>query len=333
MNGLIDDFLSFKQHNGGRSERTAQVYRLALERLVDFFGERDPLQAGHDELLLFTGAWLHKRGLEPESRRTHVAAVREFYRWAKEQGHCRGNPAEGVPYPKRGRKLPRVMTLASAEKLMWAPDLSTFEGLRDATMMALLIGCGMRVSGLVRLNEGQIIQEVIDGRPRLVVKVIEKGEKERKLPVPPDADLLLRLYLEHPELEEVDRLLPNGDKVLFITTRNRMCQPHEYSGERRRFNRRTVLEMVAKYGKQAGIPKDQLHPHAMRHLFGTELAESDVDILTRQKLMGHADVKSTEIYTHLAMRKLTKDSDRANPLAKMRTPMSDLLRRLDGDKS
>jgi len=332
MNDLIGAFLEFKRHNAGRSERTAEVYGLALGRLVAFFGERDPLRASHDELMLFSGAWLHKQGLRPESRRTHVAAVREFYRWANEQGHVRGNPASGIPYPKVGRKLPRVMTMANAEKLMWAPDLSTFVGLRDATMLALLMGCGLRVSGLVRLNQGQVIQEAIDGHPRLVLRVVEKGEKERRIPVPLDADLLLRLYLEHPELSAIDRSLPSGDQVLFVSTRNRTCPPHEYSGERRRFNRRTVLGMVAKYGKEAGIPDDQLHPHALRHLFGTELAEGDVDLLTRQKLMGHADPKSTEIYTHLAMRKMTKDADRANPLAKMRTPMSDLMRRLKGEK-
>lgn len=329
MKGLVDSFLEFKQHNAGRSVRTVQVYRLALERLVEFFGQRDPLLATHDELVVFSGIWLHKRGLtDPRSRRTHVAAVREFYRWALDNKHIRGNPAAGLPYPRSGRKIPRVMTLKNAEKLMWAPDFSTFEGVRDGAMLGILIGCGLRASGLVGLNVSSVVEDELDGKVRLILKVKEKGDKERRLPVPVEADMLLRLYMAHEELAEIDRTLEDGDQVLFVSTRNRTCSIDEYRGEKRRMNRRAVLQMVAKHGQSVGIPEDQLHPHAMRHLFGTELAEDDVDLLTRQKVMGHADPKSTEIYTHLAMRKLTRSVDKANPLAKMRTPVSDLLKQL-----
>jgi site-specific recombinase XerD len=329
MNDLINAFLEFKQHNAGRSERTVQVYRLALDRLVEFFGERDPMLATHDDLVVFTGIWLHKRGLtDPVSRRTHVAAVREFFRWLLDGGHVRGNPAVGLPYPKVGRKIPRVMTLKNAERLMWAPDFSTFEGVRDGAMLALLVGCGLRASGLVRLNVGHVTEDEVDGKVRLILKVTEKGEKERRLPVPPEADMLLRLYMAHDDLREIDRLLENGDQVLFVSTMNRTVSIDEYRGERRRLNRRAVLEMVAKYGQRVGIPAEQLHPHAMRHLYGTELVEGDVNMLNTQKLLGHADPKSTEIYTHTAMRKLTREVDRANPLAKMSTPVSDLLKQL-----
>jgi site-specific recombinase XerC len=93
-------------------------------------------------------------------------------------------------------------------------------------------------------------------------------------------------------------------------------------------NRRAVTKLFAKYGKELDIPKEQMHPHALRHLFGAELAESDVDLLVRQMLMGHEDPKSTKIYTNLAVRKLARESDRANPLAKIKTPVSDLLKRL-----
>jgi len=225
------------------------------------------------------------------------------------------------------------MTLASAEKLMWGPDFSTFEGVRDGAMIALLVGCGLRVTGIVRLNEGDIVQDEVGGKVRMIIKVKEKGDKERRLPIPPEADLLLRLYLEHPDLKDIPRALPNGDQVLFVTTRNRTVPAHEYNGDRRRFNRRSVLQMIKRYGERAGIPEDQLHPHAIRHLYGTELIEGDVNLLNAQKLMGHADPKSTEIYTHTAMRMLTKEVDRANPLAKMRTPVSQLLKQLKGQAS
>lgn len=329
----IEPFLEFKRINRGRSERTAQVYRLALTRLHEFLDEikRPWLAATHDDLLVFTGIWLHRKGLkDPLSRRPMVSAVREFYRWAAARGLVGNSPAAALPYPRAGRKLPRVMTLSSAEKLMWGPDFSTFEGVRDGAILGLLIGCGLRVSGLVGLNQSQVLTDVVDGRPRMVLNVVEKGNKQRRLPVPDQADLLLRLYLEHPDLKEIDRLLPNGDQVLFVSVRNRTVPEHEYRGEKRRLGRGAVLALIKKHGQQQGISAEQLHPHAMRHLYGTELREDEVDLITRQRLMGHADPKTTEIYDHLAMRKVTRDVDRANPLSKIRTPASDLLRQLKG---
>ena len=335
MQSLIDQFLDFKRHNKGRSERTVQIYRLALTRLSEFLQEagKRAEEATHDDLVLFTGLWLHRRGLrDPLARRPHIAAVREFYRWMVSRQLLPASPAADVPYPDSGRKMPSVMTLASAEKLMWAPDFSAFEGVRDGAILSVLIGCGLRVSGLCALNEADIIRTTIDGRQRMIIKVLEKGRKERMQPVPEQADLLLRIYLDHPALTEIDRVLPDGDKVLFISLRNRTVPEHLYRGENRRLRRNAVLELVKKYGDRVGIPENQLHPHAIRHLFGTELIEEDVNILTAQKLMGHADPKTTGIYTHTALRKLTREVDRANPLAKIRTPASDLLQRLKGMK-
>ncbi|OGT19461.1 MAG: hypothetical protein A2342_05880 [Gallionellales bacterium RIFOXYB12_FULL_54_9] len=330
MEKLIEAFLTFKQHNVGRSLRTVEVYRLALGRLLIFFAERDPLMASYDDLVVFSGIWLHKLGLtDPISRRTHVAATREFYRWLLENQHISRNPAVSLPYPKVGRKIPRVMTMKNAEKLMWAPDFGTFEGVRDGAMLALLIGCGLRASGLVNLNDNSVVEDEVDGKVRLMLKVLEKGDKERRLPVPSEADMLLRLYMAHEDLKHINRLLPDGNQVLFVSLMNRHCTADEYHGEKRRLNRRAVFEMVAKYGQRVGIPDDQLHPHAMRHLFGTELIEDDVNLLNAQKLLGHADPKSTDIYVHTAMRKLTREIDRANPLSKMKTPVSDLLKQLN----
>ena len=328
MQDLIEAFLSFKQHNRGRAERTSSLYRHALERLVDFFGDRNALQATHEELVMFCGPWLHKKGVGPRGRRPYVAAIRGFYAWAKTERRIEDNPAFSLPYPASAKVLPRVMTLASAEKLMWAPDFNSFIGVRDGAILALLAGCGLRVSGVVGLNQSDVIEDAIDGKVRLIVRVREK-KRERKVPLPAEADLMLRLYLEHPSLKEIDRILTDGDQVLFVSVRNPRCPPHEYHGARRRLTRYSILEMINRYGKAQGIPEEQLHPHAMRHLFGTELAEDNVDVLMRQQLMGHEDPKSTEIYTHLAMRKLTRETDRANPLGKIKTPVSDLLKRLN----
>jgi len=326
----VATFLEWKQINRGRSARTMEVYGLALRRLGEFLDGADHLAATHDHLVLFTGKYLFDRGLrDPLSRKTHVAAVREFYKWLTGRGLIRKNPAEDVPHPKVGRRLPRVMHIGHAESLMWAPDFSTFEGVRDAAMMALLMGCGLRVSGLVGLNESNVTAVVIDGRKRLVLRTTEKGDKERQMPIPYQADLVLRFYLDHPTLAEIDRRLECGDQVLFVSTRNRSIPAHEYRGEARRLRRKGVLRMIQRYGERVGIPADLAHPHALRHMFGTELAEDDVPTNTAARLMGHDDPKNTAIYQHLAMRKLTRVVDASNPLAKMRTPVSDLLKAIN----
>lgn len=330
MNRLFEDFLLFKADNDGVADRTVRAYRDCLGRFEAWLGERDPLQVRGDDLIVFCGPYLHKGlSLSPVSRTPYVAAVREFYRWASTvRGLMLANPADAVGYPRKGRKLPRVLSLDNAERLMWAPNFDSFDGVRDAAMLSLLIGCGLRVAGLVRLNEGHIVPQVVDGEPRLALRPTEKGAKERLVPVPREADLLLRVYLEHPALAEIVRDTDDGDRVLFVTVRNRRVPAHLYYGEARRFSTRGVLGMIQRHGKAAGIPADQLHPHALRHLFGTELAEEDVDLLERQKLMGHEDPKSTAIYTHLAMRKLTRSVDKGNPLGKVSTPVSALLEQL-----
>lgn len=328
MNPLITKFVDWKQYNEGASTRTAEAYTAALVRLEGFLAGRDVLDATVDDVNLFGGLWLHKQGVSAVSRRPYIAAVREFYKWLASAGTISTDPAVGLSYPKVGRKLPSMMTLDNAERLMWAPDFSTFAGVRDAAILSLLLGCGLRREGVSSLNVSNLVQVESKGDRRYMLKVVEKGEKERTMPVPREVDMVLRLYLEHEDLKKVDRTLADGDQVLFISMNNMTVPAHEYIGERRRMAPKAIWEIVRKHGLVAGIPEAQLHPHALRHLYGTELLESDVDLLVRQELMGHADPKSTAIYTHLAMRKKTEEADRANPLAKIRTPVGDLISKL-----
>lgn len=325
---LQAQFLEHLVKNRGRSNLTAEAYAQALQRLVSYASDRDPLELTRDDLELFLGAWLHKHGIERRGRRRYVAAVRMFYRWATAAKKIPHNPAADLSYPKVGTKLPRVITLENAEKLMWSPDFNTFEGVRDAAILSMLAGAGLRASGVSQLNEGDLLHDNVDGKQRILVRVREKGEKERLVPLPAEADLLLRMYLDHPICKAIDRHLEDGDRVLFVNLKNRNVPSHEYHGERRRMSRKGVYLIVRRYGEAAGIPVEQLHPHAMRHLYGTELAENGVDIIVRQRLMGHADPKSSEIYDHTAMRRLVRVVDQANPLSKMRTPVTELLAKL-----
>ncbi len=325
MNRIFEEFLLYKSANDGCADRTISAYRDTLARFEAWLAGKDPRHASSDDLAVFTGPYLHKKGLKAISRKPHISCLREFYAWAGRLNLVPANPATELDYPKTGRPLPRVMTLDNAEKLMWQPDLSTFEGVRDAAIISILIGCGLRISGVAALNRSNLITIIDDGEPRLLLRTTEKGDKTRQLPMPREAEMLVRVYLEHPELQMIDTLLPDGDHVLFTTTHNRNCPEHLYHGQRRRFSTRGLFKMVRKHGELAGIDTAQLHPHAIRHLFGTELEESDISPRVSQDLMGHADANSTKIYVHLATRKLFRDVDRANPLAKIKTPASDLL--------
>ncbi|MTD32447.1 tyrosine-type recombinase/integrase [Paludibacterium denitrificans] len=253
MNRLFEEFLLFKAENDSSSDRTVKAYRDILVRFENWLVSGDPLKQTGDTLLAFTGPYLHKHlQLAPVSRTPYVACVREFYRWASAVRHLIGkDPAQAVPYPRRPGKLPRVLSLDNAERLMWAPDFGSFEGVRDAAMLSLLIGCGLRVGGLVSLNESHLTAQLVDNEPRMAIKPTEKGAKERLIPVPREAELLLRVYLEHPDLQTIERETANSDRVLFVTTRNRRCPPHEYYGEKRRFSPRGVLAMIQRHGKRA----------------------------------------------------------------------------------
>jgi integrase/recombinase XerD len=330
----IDAWLAWLEGSRGRAQRTLEYYGMAIRRLHDYLKEQGCalLDADEPQLELFTGLYLHKKGVVARSRVPYVSAVKGFYKFAAARGMCRTDPARRLTHPIAGKPLPRVISLANAERLMWAPDMGTFIGIRDAAMLALLIGCGARVSGLVSLNEGSLKLTQIGKETRMVVTFIEKGNRSRTLPVPREAEMLLRVYLGHEELKAIDRAIEpkpgQHDQVLFVSVRSTKLPPHEHRGENRRLKRKAVHEMVQRYGRRLGIPDDELHPHAFRHLFGTELTESDVSLAATQDLMGHVDARSTAVYIRLAQRKRAQLIDQNAPLAKMRTPVSDLLKRL-----
>ena len=329
---LIDAWLTYKLHNEGRSETTVDKYRGYLTRLALFLEDEKGtslLEASTDDIEAFAGLHAHKAGLSPKSRRAIVAAIKGFYAWLQKKALRIDNPAEAIPYPSAGNKLPTPLETRNARLLLQQPDLDTFEGVRDCAMLMVLIGCGLRSSGLVKLNQSSLQFVDVDGKEWLIIKVVEKGKKERLIPAPHDVKYILHAYLGHAELASIDRLLPDGDQVLFVSTMDRKTPPHEYRGEARRISQRSVHDIIRKYGQRAGIPDDQLHAHAMRHLYGTQLAENEVDLITRQALMGHKKAETTEIYTHLAIRNLTRVVDRANPFHEIDTPITQLVKELE----
>lgn len=337
---LVQAWAVWLERNAGRSSATVAKYRQYLDRLAAWCtlppeepkhraSTSDPLQLSAADLETFAGAHAHAVGLTPRARRPLVSALRGFYAWAKERGHVAGNPAETLPSPKVGRSLPLAASLSHVERLLMAPNVGTASGLRDAAMIATLAGCAPRVSGLVGLNESDLLWIPDGPRESLYLRLREKGDNVREVPAPHEVAILLRAYLAHPEVQAIDRTTEAGERVLFVSFRSRRVPAHEYHGERRRMTQRGVRRMLERHADRVGVPKKYAHPHALRHLYGAELAEDDADVLLRQALLGHADPKSAAIYSHLARRKLRQVVERSNPLRKMRAPLLDTLRAID----
>lgn len=323
---LILEWLQLIEHNKNRALGTVNKYHAYLNNLAEWLKAREKTlrQADKADLEEYTGIEAHKQGMAPRSRRPMIAAIRGFYAWAKGQWYVKDDPAATLSYPTTGIRLPKGMTLGNAEKLLMQPGLDDFRSVRDSAILGVFMGCGLRVGGLTSINQEDLVFHEIDGQEWLIIRVTEKGDKERFVPAPHETRLLIRAYLGHPELKHKDRTLEDGRRVLFVSTRNHSVPPHEYFGENTRLTEGTIHRMIVKRGTAAGIPRDQCHPHALRHLYGTELTESDVQQNKIQVLLGHSCAKSTAIYQHVAMRTLIKAMEQANPLAKIHTPVSDL---------
>lgn len=337
---LIDQYQSWGIATKNLSRATVAMYVRSLKMFLAWLADPpdDPLQAPasaavgfHDATLAdlerFTGLYLHSLGMAARTRRPFVSGLRSFYRWA-EHAHGIHNTAAELYPPNVGAPLPIPLSADQIEKLLQQPDIRTFKGLRDLTIMLVLAGAGIRLAGLINLHEEDIITAENEGITRWILRVREKGDKERLVPLPAEPQQLLQAYMTHDDLRSKDRVSEKtGKTILFVNLWSTAIPKHEYFGERVRLGRTSVRRMLKRYAKQACL-KITAHPHAWRHYYGTELAENDVDVNFRSALLGHVDPRTTQIYDHLAMRKLTEKVDQANPLKRIRAPVLDGIRQL-----
>lgn len=320
---LMSAFLDHLTFDLDLKEGTIDTYQHFLHDLVQFLDRRESgiLLATPNLLTEFTGSHAHKQGISRSSRRPMVAAVRGLFRWLHAKQYRDNNPAKSLEYPKAGRPLPVPMSLTSVEKIFFVIDFSELRGLRDAAMIALMVDSGIRLSGLIGLNKSSLVSHELKGKRRISIRVLEKGKKERIVPLTNYSLVYLSTYLHSRELMEIDRTLPDGDEVIFVSLRNRHLEEHEFVGEERRICARSVQRMLRQYAKAAGVSNKEAHPHALRHTFATELVESGVDLIRVRNLLGHADLKTTEIYVHLAARRMFESVDSGSPLSKVNSPL------------
>jgi integrase/recombinase XerD len=274
-----------------RSPRTVDAYRRDLADLAASSG-RAPATARREELETWA-ADMRARGLSPATVARRLAAARTFYRHLMLLGVRTDNPAAAVELPRRRRRLPRTLSPAEVERLIAAAQGVSPRALRDRALVELLYGAGLRVSEAVGLDLGRI-----DLEERLV-RPLGKGSKERLVPLGREAVEALRRYLARgrPFLDRRRR------PELFLNAQG---------GPLTRAGAFLVLRRLA---ERAGLEPERIHPHLLRHSFATHLLEGGADLRSVQEMLGHADLATTELYTHVSDRRRRDAYFQAHPHA------------------
>ena len=281
-----------------RAPRTVEAYRRDLEALEAFLGH-GPGSATTEEIESYL-ADLRARGLAATTIARRAASARSFYRHQQLLGARPDNPAAELDLPRRRRTLPRTLSPGEAERLIDAATGTTPRAMRDSALVELLYGAGLRVSEAVGLERGGVD---LDAR---LVRAIGKGQKERVVPIGREATEALRRYLAHgrPYLDRRHR------PELFLNAQG---------GALTRAGAFLILRRLA---EKAGLEPGRVHPHLLRHSFATHLLEGGADLRSVQEMLGHADLATTELYTHVSDRRRRDLYFQAHPHARRRSPAS-----------
>jgi integrase/recombinase XerD len=282
----VDNFCDALWLEDGLAKATLDSYRSDLGRLALWLANNagEPLLDIREATLAAFIAHL-SRQTRASSQARYLSTLRRFYRWQIGRGRLSVDPTLKLPNPARPSRLPKVMSEKQVDALLAAPDLDTPLGQRDRAMLETLYASGLRVSELVNLK----IHEV--GFNEGVVRVIGKGSKERLVPLGEQAIDWLTDYLK---LARPEILKGQQSEDLFVTARGGAM------------TRQAFWQLIKRYAPQAGIDASKLSPHVLRHAFATHLLNHGADLRVVQLLLGHADITTTQIYTHVARERLKR---------------------------
>ena len=281
----------------GLAKNTQLAYMRDLRLLMKSLqlkADEELLQVSRQQLIAYLVRLKHE-GRAASTVARKLASIKAFYRFLTAERYIRRNPAEVLEAASRGLHLPKVLNVQEVERLLDEPNLGTLDGYRDKTMLELLYATGMRVSELVNVPVKNV-----DMKMQYVI-VMGKGSKERMLPLGRTALHYLEHYLSvvRPQLLHGK---PDAAAELFVTG---------WGGP---MTRERFYEIIVAYGKSAGISK-RVTPHMLRHSFATHLLNNGTDLRIVQELLGHADISTTQIYTHLDVERLREVYDKTHPRA------------------
>ncbi len=302
MRQVVGDFLNYLTVEKGFSQNTRDAYRNDLNQLADFIegeaakrGSIPPWASFDRQSILSYLLDLRQRNYAATTVARKVAAARSFFKFMVAEGIIKTNPMVDVPSPKVGKSLPKPISFSQARLLIEQPTkLSTPEAKRDWAMLELLYASGMRVSELVSLNLGDVD---LDGG---YVRCLGKGNKERVIPIYEQAALAVKEYIE----ETRPRLVHDGDeRALFLNPR----------GDR--LTRQGFWQKLKEYAKSANL-ESTVTPHTLRHSFATHMLNGGADLRSVQELLGHANISTTQVYTHLTSEHIRRSYEQSHPRAK-----------------
>lgn len=293
LHPLVHDYLRYAALERGLAANTRAAYRRDLDHFLDWLtlqGIDSPLAATSAVLMNYV-ADLRAAGLAVTSVARKTSTLRRFYRFLVMEGRIETDPAVLLATPSLGLRLPKYLSEDEMTRLLDAPDTSSPRGLRDRAVLETFYATGMRVSELCGLDLGDV-EWTLD-----FVRCTGKGNKQRLIPIHPTAKRAMQDYLE------------NGRPAL-----DRNCEPRAFflSQQGRRLSRDTCFKMVERYRVIAGIPR-HVSPHTLRHTFATHLLAHGADLRVLQHLLGHANLDTTQIYTHVDPERLRDVIRRYHP--------------------
>ena len=280
---LLDTFIDHLWLEDGLSRNTLDSYRRDLQQFADWLkqkADKNLAQVEQADIQQYLAVRFPKS--RPRSISRLVASLRRFYRYALRENRITVDPTLQIDSPKLPRSLPKSLTEEDVESLLAVPDINQPLGLRDRAMLEILYACGLRVSELV----GLLVTEV--GLSEGVIRVTGKGSKTRLVPMGEEAVDWVARYLKEARPEILQRRLSDS---LFITQRGEAM------------TRQAFWYLIKRHAVHAGIKKS-LSPHVLRHAFATHLLNHGADLRVVQMLLGHADISTTQIYTHVARERL-----------------------------
>jgi integrase/recombinase XerD len=290
-------FIDYLAVERGLSNNTIEAYEYDISSYINFLiksAVHSLEQSTSMHVLTFLNHLKHD-GKSSSTIFRRLVAIRTFYRFLNEERILTHNPTATMGTPKPSKKLPSVLTIQEMNKLLAAPDMSTLSGMRDRAMLEVLYATGVRVSELLSLNTGAIQTSMG------FVKVTGKGSKERIIPLGRMAIIFLKEYMDFARNTMLKR--SKTEEALFLN----------HLGLR--MTRQGFWKLIKKYAQDAGIHKE-ITPHTLRHSFATHLLDGGADLRSVQEMLGHADISTTQIYTHVAKTRIQEVYNQTHPRAK-----------------
>lgn len=295
MDRLIERFIHYLAVERGLANNTLESYRRDLTHFMKFLKQNNSLdmnQTRRATIISFL-AELQRKGKATSTISRNLASIRAFFGFLLRDGLIDGDPTLNLESPKMEKRLPKVLSIEQVEALLMSPDVSRVSGLRDKAMLELLYATGIRVSELVSLNVDDVNLNMG------FVKCMGKGNKERIIPLGSLAEKYVNQYLDRAR----NKLLRDRkEPALFLNHHGR------------RLSRQGFWKIIKKYAQLASIEKE-ITPHTLRHSFATHLLENGADLRSVQEMLGHADISTTQIYTHITKTRLKEVYEHTHPRA------------------